>query len=93
MVATVREITVRADPFGDLSTATVREVLHSKGWAGVVDDPAGLALELGELVVLVATGKVGEASLQRLVGAHGELPPAPRYQDSPRGGDPRTVRV
>ena len=93
MVATVREITVRADPFGDLSTATVREVLHSKGWTGVVDDPAGLALELGELVVLVATGKVGEASLQRLVGAHGELPPAPRYQDSPRGGDPRTVRV
>lgn len=93
MVATAREMPMRADPFGDLSAATVREVLQSKGWTGVVDDAAGLALELGELVVLVATGREGEESLKRLVGAHGELPPAPRYQDSPKGGDPRTVRV
>jgi hypothetical protein len=93
MMAAVREITVKADPFGDLPTKTVREVLLSKGWAGVVEDAAGLALELGELVVVVATGKLGESNLSRLVGAHGELPPAPRYQDSPRGGDPRTVRV
>lgn len=93
MVATVRELKVAAlDPFGDLDAATVAEVLRSKGWQGVAASAAGLSLELGELVVVVATGKVGERALERLTGAHGALPPAPRWVD-PSAEEPRTVRV
>ena len=82
------------DPFADCAPATVREVLTSKGWAGVVLDAAGLALELSELVVVVASGKLGEKSLARLMGAHGELPPTPRFIDPASATvEPRIVRV
>lgn len=92
MAATVQRMPV--DPFADLSGAQVREFLTAKGWAGVVDDPAGVALELGELVALVSVGRAGERNLGRLVGAYGDLPSAPKYSESPRGsGELRTVRL
>lgn len=93
MAATVRQM--RADPFDDLTASTVREVLTAKGWTGLDLDPAGLALDLGEMLLVVATGKLGEKALVKLCGAHGDLPPAPSFLDMPRGADAemRAVKV
>lgn len=93
MVASVRQM--RSDPFEDLTAETVRQVLVAKGWAGLSAGPSGLSLDLGELVIVVATGKEGAKSLARLAGAHGDLPPAPMFHDMPRTGDAdlRVVRV
>jgi putative DNA primase/helicase len=93
MVATVRQMPT--DPFADLSGAQVREMLAAKGWVGLLDDPAGVALDLGELVALRVVGRVGQKALGRLLGHHGELPSTPRFRAMARGteGEVSTVYV
>lgn len=86
---------LRPDPFADLDGATMRDVLVARGWVGVeTSGVAGLSCELSEVVAVVVTGKAGERNLARLVGAHGDLPPAPRFTSFARteGAEPRTLR-
>lgn len=84
---TAQVISMSGDPFRDLPAPTVRDILESKGWSGLVLDRGGLALDLGELVVVVATGRAGAVALARLVGAHGSLPTAPGWRDMPIGAE------
>ena len=94
MSATVTKL--RPDAFADLDGMTVREVLEARGWTGI-EAKAGsceLAVQLGDVVAVVVTGKLGEKNLARLCGAHGDLPDAPRFTSSLRteGAEPRSLR-
>ena len=80
-----------SDPFEKLSASTVAETLTAKGWPGVSTNGDGVVVDLGAVVALVVTGRLGEQALQRLVGVHGALPPAPKYAYVPRDGEPRAL--
>ncbi len=79
------------DPFADLSPQTVAEVLAQKGWTGLVHSADELAVNLGALVVVATAGKVGDDMLEKLLGAHGDIPRAPTHTHY-AGGEQRTVR-
>lgn len=93
------------DPFAGLDARACAEVLKHKGWPARVEG-ADLVVDLGEVVALVATGRVGLQTLERLAGAHGELPEAPahrvqggeemrlvRYFRAPPGGVPSATNL
>ena len=79
------------DPFADLDPKTVAEVLAQKGWSGLVHSADEVAVNLGNLVAVATAGKVGDDMLEKLLGAHGDLPRAPTHTHY-AGGEQRTVR-
>lgn len=73
----------RPDPWRDLATKAVAEILSRRGWP-VRETPRGIDVDLGApggggVVALVVSGKAGEENLGKLTALHGELPHAPRW--------------
>jgi len=79
---TVSTVKIKPDPWKDLGTKAIAEVLARKGWP-VRETPRGIDVDLGGVtggvVAIVVNGKAGEENLARLTGLHGELPLAPRW--------------
>jgi putative DNA primase/helicase len=79
----VASVKIKPDPWKDLGTKAIAEVLARRGWP-VRETPRGLDVDLGApggggVVAVVIAGKAGEDNLAKLTGLHGELPPAPRW--------------
>lgn len=85
------------EPFDGLDGPAVRAFLAAKGWPveALTGDSAETDVTLGgELVAVVTVGPEGEAALDRIVGAHGNLPHTPTFtRSASREGERRTVRL
>ena len=80
------------DPWRDFDAKTIVDVLGRKGWAGLKTCAAGVELTLGAgIIAVVQSDAAGEKNLARLVGAHGDFPPTPRFTQTLKKGVRRTV--
>ncbi len=80
------------DPWRDFDAKAIVDVLGRKGWVGLNACAAGVELTLGSgIVALVQSDAAGEKNLARLIGAHGDFPPTPRFTQTLKKGVRRTV--
>ena len=80
----------KLDPFATMDPQAVLKACVARGWKGLRVGDHDTAVELGDVVALVLSGKAGEAHAKRLQGTHGAWPKTPRFVD-PSSDDRRVV--
>ena len=74
----------RLDPFATMERAAIQAALTAGGWKGLRIGEHDAAVELGDVVAVALTGRVGEANAKRLQGVHGRWEKTPRFVDETR---------
>lgn len=71
----------KLDPFATMDPQAVLKACVARGWKGLRVGDHDTAVELGDVVAVVLSGKTGEAHAKRLQAVHGAWPKTPRFVD------------